>query len=236
MAPAADNLQDFAYSVHSCVNEEQLKHAISAELANYGYENLAISTFDKIDGPDFLVDMCPDGWFDTYVEKRLFDIDPIFRVMEYEWRPHRWDDAIPHDASKRVREFMGLAGENGLNSGITASASLLGRKLNFVTSAKTKIDLSSEKNAVPMAAMLASVYAGKLSSFHAKNAGLILSYREREMVRWLIDGKTNSEIAEKMNISSKTVEEMLRRVSIKNNLSGRMQIAVNAILHGSINL
>lgn len=236
MAPEADNLQDLADCVHSCLNEDELKNAISVELANYGYENLAISTFHKAEGPDFLVDMCPVGWFDTYVEKRLFDIDPIFRVMEHEWRPHRWEEVIPHDASKRVKDFMGLAAENGINSGITASASLLGRKLNFVTSAKTQIDIASEKNTVPVVAMLASIYAGKLSSLHASNTGLILSYREREMVRWLVDGKTNSEIAEKMNISSKTVEEMLRRVSIKNNLSGRMQIAVNAILHGSINL
>jgi DNA-binding NarL/FixJ family response regulator len=61
-----------------------------------------------------------------------------------------------------------------------------------------------------------------------------LTVREYEVLRWLVQGKTNQAIAEEMNISVKTVEKYIRNIFTKLNVTSRVEAAVYAVKEGLV--
>ena len=59
-----------------------------------------------------------------------------------------------------------------------------------------------------------------------------LTKREREVAKWVAQGKSNREIAEKMSVTLKTVEANVTRILKKLNFESRVQIAAWAIEKG----
>ena len=62
----------------------------------------------------------------------------------------------------------------------------------------------------------------------------VLSTRERELLGWVARGKSNSVIAEIMNISPHTVDAYLRRVFYKLGTTDRISAVVKALGSGLI--
>jgi two-component system, NarL family, nitrate/nitrite response regulator NarL len=56
----------------------------------------------------------------------------------------------------------------------------------------------------------------------------LLSKREQEVVRWLAEGNTNREIAQKLNISANTVKNYLFQVFNKLGVSSRVEVVIYA--------
>jgi len=56
----------------------------------------------------------------------------------------------------------------------------------------------------------------------------LLSKREQDVVRWLAEGHTNTEIARKMNISDNTVKNYLFRIFNKLGVSSRVEVVIYA--------
>ena len=56
----------------------------------------------------------------------------------------------------------------------------------------------------------------------------LLSNREQDVVRWLAEGHTNSEIGRKMNISDNTVKNYLFRIFNKLGVSSRVEVVIYA--------
>jgi two-component system, NarL family, nitrate/nitrite response regulator NarL len=61
----------------------------------------------------------------------------------------------------------------------------------------------------------------------------LLSKREQDVVRWLAEGHTNSEIARKMNISDNTVKNYLFRIFDKLGVSSRVEVVMYATNQGA---
>jgi two-component system, NarL family, nitrate/nitrite response regulator NarL len=61
----------------------------------------------------------------------------------------------------------------------------------------------------------------------------LLSKREQDVVRWLTEGHTNSEIARKMNISNNTVKNYLFRIFNKLGVSSRVEVLLYAANQGA---
>ena len=59
-----------------------------------------------------------------------------------------------------------------------------------------------------------------------------LSRREREVVSWVVQGKTNREIAELMVVRPRTVETYITRIHNKLSFNSRVQIATWALEAG----
>jgi RNA polymerase sigma factor (sigma-70 family) len=58
----------------------------------------------------------------------------------------------------------------------------------------------------------------------------MLTEREREVVRWVIQGMTNKEIASQLGISEKTVKTHLSNIFSKLNVSKRLQLLLYRIV------
>jgi DNA-binding NarL/FixJ family response regulator len=61
----------------------------------------------------------------------------------------------------------------------------------------------------------------------------LLSNREQDVVRWLAEGHTNSEIGRKMNISDNTVKNYLFRIFNKLGVSSRVEVVIYAVNQGA---
>ena len=61
----------------------------------------------------------------------------------------------------------------------------------------------------------------------------LLSKREQDVVRWLAEGNTNSEIARRMNISDNTVKNYLFRIFDKLGVSSRVELIIYATNQGA---
>lgn len=62
--------------------------------------------------------------------------------------------------------------------------------------------------------------------------GVSLSGREREVLRFVIDGASNDEIGARLKISARTVESHLRRLFERHNVASRTELASRAIREG----
>jgi DNA-binding NarL/FixJ family response regulator len=81
-----------------------------------------------------------------------------------------------------------------------------------------------------------SVAAGGISFSVRPSGRVVLSVREREVVRLVIDGRSNDEIASSLGIAAKTVETHLRRLFIRFDLASRTELAIRALREGWLDL
>jgi len=73
--------------------------------------------------------------------------------------------------------------------------------------------------------------AGGLA-FGVRPGGVVLSTREREVVRLVVDGASNDEIGARLGISSRTVESHLRRLFERLEVASRTELAARALREG----
>jgi DNA-binding NarL/FixJ family response regulator len=74
---------------------------------------------------------------------------------------------------------------------------------------------------------------GQIIQGEAKSAAL-LTDRERQVLRLVVDGKTNAEIAYALEISEKTVEKHLEGIYTKLEVASRVEAAVLAVRQGLV--
>lgn len=129
---------------------------------------------------------------------------------------------IPHDSFDAVPELLD-AGVRGI-VGRDAGPEELVRAVAEVAAGyafASRLMLSQMLSRVPR------------RSDHSRNAGDfrvdLLAPREREVVKLLINGMTNTDIAKSLHLSEATVKAHLGRVMNKWNVRGRLQVALYAV-------
>ncbi|TAF51122.1 MAG: DNA-binding response regulator [Oscillatoriales cyanobacterium] len=74
--------------------------------------------------------------------------------------------------------------------------------------------------------------AGLPSGLSAEGAAISLTKRERETLAFLVEGLSNSEIGDRLFLSSRTIEKYVSRLLEKTNTRNRIELARFAIEHG----
>ena len=62
--------------------------------------------------------------------------------------------------------------------------------------------------------------------------GVTVTDRERQVLRWVVDGASNDEIGARLGISARTVESHLRRLFERHDVASRTELASRAIREG----
>lgn len=222
-------LTEIARSVLTCDGAPEIIECLNLEASQYGFGNIVAST-PSHDGPRVIAAKIPDGWSDYYMENHLWQIDPAFSyVTGTRNGVMAWRNMQAYE-SGRSDKFLLDAKAAGLGHGIQACVPFRGGHLSLAISSSEKLETNAEDSVLPDVYTLAALGAARLSALSAES--LQLSRRELEVVKWLCAGMKNQEIADRMNISEKTVCEYLQRISIRNNVRGRVEIAVRALMDG----
>ncbi|MGI8929455.1 MAG: response regulator transcription factor [Candidatus Limnocylindrales bacterium] len=91
----------------------------------------------------------------------------------------------------------------------------------------------------PIEDLLAAIRAAAAGGIHfglRPGTRLALSQRELDVVRLIVDGRSNDEIAAELEISAKTVESHLRRIFERVGVVSRTELATRALREGWLDL
>ena len=179
----------------------------------------------------------PHAWVRRYEEQNYFACDPVLSeagkdVLPVIWRDRHfradharqlWDEArdfgICHGLSVSLREKPGLAGVFSL-----ARDRVLGERGS---------DLAALIGNAQLLASLLHAAIARLELPHLlPQAGVRLTGRERECLKWAGDGKTAWEIGQILNVSERTAVFHLNNCVQKLGATNKMQAVVQAMSLG----
>lgn len=94
----------------------------------------------------------------------------------------------------------------------------------------------NERRRAPLATVHSGYEDGVLDDSQLIQNGNLPTRRERDVLLCMVDGKTDRQIAEHLNISQKTVQHHVRSLLAKIKAKNRTQAAVKAIHMGLIEI
>jgi DNA-binding CsgD family transcriptional regulator len=183
---------------------------------------------------EYLLSGYPKEWVNRYISRGYFKIDPIVSHCERNAVPVLWDE---HMLAERVApEFWEEARSFGLRAGLSFTV----REQPGVTgilslSRDQPIDLDAHELAavIGRAQIFASVLHNAVVRIDLPRlipeAKSPLTARERECIRWSVDGKTAWEIGKILGITERTAIFHINNVTHKLGAVNKTQAIVRAL-------
>ncbi|MFQ5586220.1 MAG: LuxR C-terminal-related transcriptional regulator [Thermodesulfobacteriota bacterium] len=197
-----------------------------------------LGIIDEREGPkilDLVNDHYPEEWLTYYSRENLYKHDPIILHQLSVMRPQFWDEAYNVFVDKPYVDFINRAGDFGLRHGIatgcTASNtdkicvfSFSGDENRFTTHQKMILDV-----------MTPHLFQGLIRMHqNSKQQDCELTEREKEVIRWVKEGKSNWELSMILDISESTVKFHVQNIEKKLNAVNRAHAVALAMDYGMI--
>lgn len=194
----------------------------------------------------FFITTYPQSWLQAYMAGGYLNDDPVLAELPNRRLPFRWSDvAASDDLTARQRQMFRDAREHGLVDGLTIP--IHGKNGEFA--AVTFIPGGDETNAATTIAYyrhllhLLALYfhdhAVRIlieSAMSSPRQKSLLSPREKEVLRWTAQGKSNWDISTILGISEKSVEFHLNSAKRKLHVFNRTHAVVKAIMLNMISI
>lgn len=179
----------------------------------------------------------PVAWLQRYQERNYAAIDPILRVHAQGFQTQRWSDTYANVRTKEEQQFIEDARSFGLHEGITLGylnkRKLLGSLFSFSGDGLGK----QARHQLILECALPHLHLALMrTAFPVENEFPTLSPRERQVLKWLMEGKTNWETSRILNISERTVKFHVQNVLTKLRSSTRGHAIALAIELGLVGL
>lgn len=175
----------------------------------------------------------PEEWMARYQEEQLFLHDPIPAMAFRLGQPQRLQDliaALP-SLTAEEQEFMEAFKTSGLTDGLAIPTyGPFGRPGFIGLTQIAHPNLLDEIN-IPLAAAVAHQMHNQMELLQAKEPPPGLSPREREILKWLGQGKSNTDIAEILGLAVPTVVTHVQRIYAKLQVHDRVTCVAKAMAH-----
>ena len=173
------------------------------------------------------------AWQARYRDKGYLDVDPSVRHGLVALTPYTWPE---RDAPGQHEEFWSDARAHGLRAGISLPVvSLNGiRGMFTVTRSSTDIDPRSLDRLEWLCNMVHQSMSYAIMRESVDASSLLLTRRELEVLRWIGDGSTSTEVADVLGITDNTVNFHLKSAITKLKVPNRTAAAVLATRLGLI--
>ncbi|WP_338844958.1 autoinducer binding domain-containing protein [Massilia sp. W12] len=169
-------------------------------------------------------------WQQCYQERGFLEIDPTVQHGLRSVLPLLWSSETVENSP----EFWEEARAHGLHFGWAQAARDAAGAVGMLTLARGNDDVSSQEfdaNKYKMAWLAQVVHVGMsglLTPKMAPESGVLLTSREREVLRWTAEGKTAYEVGQILAVSERTVNFHINNVVAKLGASNKIQAAVKA--------
>lgn len=180
----------------------------------------------------------PDKLVQVYLQDKIYKYGPVFESIRATGKVTRWSDfttgLINHRANKRFTNFINLLHQSGYEDGysvpIFGAANTFG--LLAISNDGQKLDLSecAQEELKHIGLDILTKYL-QLTEQETE-CSVSLSPREKEVLSWVLRGKSNPVIADIMHISTHTVDTHIRRSCKKLDVSSKWIAAMSAVLRG----
>lgn len=220
------------------IESEQELFAVAAKIAKeMGFEYCAygIQMPVPVSRPNVaLFNNYSDEWRQCYDRRGYLGLDPTVRHAFRSSLPLVWSDQF----FAEVPEFWEDARSHGLQVGwAQASRDASGGVglLTLARSAESFTDNELIANQARMSWLVQYVHAAMarlLTPKLAPESRVVLTAREKEVLRWTAEGKTAYEISQILNVAERTVNFHINNIVAKLGTSNKTQAAVKAAALG----
>ncbi len=160
----------------------------------------------------------PVEWLNLYAAEALFKKDPIIRYNFSSFRTHFWLEAMEKYKEEPYVDFMNKAGEFGLRHGVAGGVCSETHPTGSIFSFSNARNKFKEYHKEVLDILTPHLHQAMVRICGEKSAAVTeLSQREKEVLKWMKEGKTNWEISMILNISERTVKFHVQNIEKKLN-------------------
>jgi DNA-binding CsgD family transcriptional regulator len=164
----------------------------------------------------------PVGWTTRYMERGYGAVDPILQSHFKEFKTQVWSETYRQATTSHEKEFRGEAGAFGLSEGITTGISSPRHNAGSLFSFSGESMGEHSRHAIILENLTPHLHLALMRvAFSHSTKTTILSVREREVLKWMKEGKTNWEISHILSISERTVKFHVQNILAKLQASTR---------------
>ncbi len=218
-------------------SEEELFDQIKAASQQIGFEYCAygIQMPLPISRPTVaMFNNYSEDWKKCYSERGYLEVDPTVRHGLKNTLPIVWSDELFASSSELWEE----ARAHGLHFGWAQSSRDASGAIGMLTLARSVEQLSDSElavNSAKMAWLTQYAHAAMcrlLLPRYLPESRVVMTAREKEVLRWTAEGKTAYEIGQILSVSERTVNFHINNVVAKLGASNKTQAAVKAATLG----
>ena len=232
----------FVQAMDRTDDSEIVKKSFQAVIEELGFASVTCATLPitgHFDPGRVLMCTRPAGWAEIYLERDYAKHDPVLREIRRSRRAFEWPGGLGGRALSRCeREVLRQAAAFGMTFGLAVPIPDAGGNVGFVSIAgQPRTGETCPDDQRRGALTLISIYLyHKLRALSAarRGPGKRLSPREREILHWISEGKSDWQIGRILAISAKTVNYHTENVKRKFGVATRMQAVVSAIQQGKL--
>lgn len=177
----------------------------------------------------------PAEWLVEYAQNNYFSCDPTKQRLLEGTDYYRWSDSFSKATLQSEKDYVQHAREHGIVDGITVACrqprsgllsffAFRGEELG-----ETERDRIVLRHIAPYLHEAMRRVSGLPANVGQSADQCALSNREKEVLRWAMDGKTNWEISMILNIGERTVKFHVQNVMRKLDASSRSQAVAIAV-------
>lgn len=172
-----------------------------------------------------LLDRWPLEWVQRYFGGGYLDVDPAILAVRTSNSSFLWSDLNPAD--KAGRRVMDEAGDFGLKAGVTVPLHPVEGGVIGFSLAGERLDLPPR--ALGIITMLANYAICQTLLLSAQPPPPVLTPRETEVLKWVVAGKTVSEISDILMIAHDTANNHVRSLNCKFGVGTRAMLVAEAL-------
>ena len=229
-----DELESHIQALSAAQSGEELFRIFTNIMNNYGYPMVAygFATSHKeigLDGHHGYTNSFPRDWVSHYVGNKLQNIDPVASHMLKTAVPTYWSSFDKKPISSESKKFMLDASEAGLKDGAVIPLHSVGGQIAGLSVTTDQLHPDRRLQTLAVIQFLGVFFHEKYKSFYHEPEPVELTDREREILTWAAEGKSDAEISMIVNISSPTVRYHWKNVFRKFNTYSRVSTITSAI-------
>jgi DNA-binding CsgD family transcriptional regulator len=157
-------------------------------------------------------------WLSMYAAERLYKNDPIIRFNYERFETHFWSEAITAYNDDSCRDFMKKASDFGLVHGVASGMRDGGSKGSIFSFSSSKNNFRKHhKDILDILTPHVHMALARVGGVRDEKSSPQISEREKEVLNWMKEGKTNWEISVILNISERTVKFHVQNIERKLN-------------------
>lgn len=233
--------EDELHFLLNCKTPAQAFGVLKEESVRLGMSNVAIGLVMPLplDEPKFILfNDYSDRWRQYYAEHHLIEADPTVKHGLRSVLPVLWTDQELH--AQGTESFWEEARAVGLQYGIAQPVWDRQGCCSMLSFSRSHLDFSQTElhEKLPKIAWLAQLAHATLSSMlvvkEVPQSQVSLTAREKELLRWTAAGLSSTQIADKLNLSSRTMDWHFINACGKLGVTHRSQAAFIAYKLGLI--